>query len=416
MNKLIREDFTRLDQIDPLADVRDEFTLPQDLIYFDGNSLGPLPKRTINTLETMIHNEWGDGLISSWNNENWINMPRELGNKIAPLIGAKTGEVVVVDSTSVNLFKVLTSALLLSKNRRNILSEAGNFPSDLYILEGVNKMLGENYERRLIEEGDYEIDKYIDASTAVVMLSHVNYKTGRISDIKRITSVAHEKGALVIWDISHSVGVMPLDLHNCDVDFAVGCTYKHLNGGPGAPGFLYVHNSLIEKVSQPLTGWMGHIQPFEFIADYQPANDIGKYICGTPPIIAYKAIESGLTVFEQVSMNVVREKSIKLSEMFIKLMDQECIEFDFTLISPLKNQDRGSQVSFTHSKGFSIMQTLISRGIIGDFREPNILRFGLSPLYMRFENIWKAVLCLRKIMQTKEWESKKFNKKKGIVT
>ena len=278
MNKLIREDFTRLDQIDPLAEVRDEFTLPQDLIYFDGNSLGPLPKRTINTLETMIHNEWGDGLISSWNNENWINMPRELGNKIAPLIGAKTGEVVVVDSTSVNLFKVLTSALLLSKNRRNILSEAGNFPSDLYILEGVNKMLGESYERRLIEEGDYEIDKYIDASTAVVMLSHVNYKTGRISDIKRITSVAHEKGALVIWDLSHSVGVMPLYLHDCGVDFAVGCTYKHLNGGPGAPGFLYVHKSLIEKVSQPLTGWMGHIQPFEFVVNYQPANDISKYI------------------------------------------------------------------------------------------------------------------------------------------
>ena len=255
MNKLSREDFSRLDQIDPLAKVRDEFTLPKDLIYFDGNSLGPLPKRTINTLETMIHNEWGDGLISSWNNENWINMPRELGNKIAPLIGAKSGEVVVVDSTSVNLFKVLISALLLNKNRSNILSEAGNFPSDLYILESVNKILGESYERCLIEEGDYEIDKYIDVSTAVVMLSHVNYKTGRISDIKRITSVAHEKGALVIWDISHSVGVMPLDLHNCGVDFAVGCTYKHLNGGPGAPGFLYVHNSLIEKVSQPLTGW-----------------------------------------------------------------------------------------------------------------------------------------------------------------
>ncbi|MDP6974294.1 MAG: aminotransferase class V-fold PLP-dependent enzyme, partial [Gammaproteobacteria bacterium] len=256
MNKLTREDFTRLDQIDPLAEVRNEFTLPKDLIYFDGNSLGPLPKRTINTLETMIHNEWGDGLISSWNNENWINMPRELGNKIAPLVGAKSGEVVVVDSTSVNLFKVLTSALLLNKNRSNIISEAGNFPSDLYILESVNKMLGESYERHLIEEGDYEIDKYIDDSTAVVMLSHVNYKTGRISDIKRITNVAHEKGALVIWDISHSVGVMPLDLHNCGVDFAVGCTYKHLNGGPGAPGFLYVHNSLIEKVSQPLTGWM----------------------------------------------------------------------------------------------------------------------------------------------------------------
>ena len=415
MNKLTREDFTSLDKIDPLAKVRDEFSLPQNLIYFDGNSLGPLPKCTIHTLETMIQKEWGNGLISSWNKENWINMPRELGNKIAPLVGAKLGEVIVVDSTSVNLFKVLTSALLLNKNRRVIVSEAENFPSDLYILEGVNKMFGESYERHLIEEGDYEIDKYIDTSTAVVMLSHVNYKTGRISDIKRITSIAHEKGALVIWDLSHSVGVMPLYLHDCGVDFAVGCTYKHLNGGPGAPGFLYVHKSLIEKVSQPLTGWMGHIQPFEFVVNYQPANDICKYICGTPPIIAYKAIESGLTVFEQVSMNVVREKSIKLSEMFIQLMQQECIKFGFELFSPRNAEQRGSQVSFTHGNGFSIMQTLISHSVVGDFRQPNILRFGFSPLYMRFEDVWDAVICLREIMQTKEWQSEQFNKR-GYVT
>ena len=415
MNKLTREDFTSLDKIDPLAKVRDEFSLPQNLIYFDGNSLGPLPKCTIHTLETMIQKEWGNGLISSWNKENWINMPRELGNKIAPLVGAKLGEVIVVDSTSVNLFKVLTSALLLNKNRRVIVSEAENFPSDLYILEGVNKMFGESYERHLIEEGDYEIDKYIDTSTAVVMLSHVNYKTGLISDIKRITSIAHEKGALVIWDLSHSVGVMPLYLHDCGVDFAVGCTYKHLNGGPGAPGFLYVHKSLIKKVSQPLTGWMGHIQPFEFVVNYQPANDICKYICGTPPIIAYKAIESGLTVFEQVSMNVVREKSIKLSEMFIQLMQQECIKFGFELFSPRNAEQRGSQVSFTHGNGFSIMQTLISHSVVGDFRQPNILRFGFSPLYMRFEDVWDAVICLREIMQTKEWQSEQFNKR-GYVT
>jgi kynureninase len=303
----------------------------------------------------------------------------------------------------------------LNKNRRVIVSEAENFPSDLYILEGVNKMFGESYERHLIEEGDYEIDKYIDTSTAVVMLSHVNYKTGLISDIKRITSIAHEKGALVIWDLSHSVGVMPLYLHDCGVDFAVGCTYKHLNGGPGAPGFLYVHKSLIEKVSQPLTGWMGHIQPFEFAVNYQPANDICKYICGTPPIIAYKAIESGLTVFEQVSMNVVREKSIKLSEMFIQLMQQECIKFGFELFSPRNAEQRGSQVSFTHGNGFSIMQTLISHSVVGDFRQPNILRFGFSPLYMRFEDVWHAVICLREIMQTKEWQSEQFNKR-GYVT
>jgi|TARA_B100000809_G_scaffold35700_1_gene31348 kynureninase len=416
MKKLKLKDFKILDEQDPLFKIRDEFILPSKLIYFDGNSLGPLPKQTINMLDSMIQKEWGNGLISSWNKENWINMPRDLGNKIAPLIGAKKGEVVVVDSTSINLFKVLSSALLLKKNRKIIVSEAENFPSDLYILEGVKKIFGKSYKIQLIKEGDYKIENHINFSTAVVVLSHINYKTGRINDIKKITRVAHEKGALVIWDLSHSVGVMPIHLHNCCVDFAVGSTYKHLNCGPGSPSFLFVNESLIEKVSQPLTGWMGHIQPFEFSSKYQSANDIGKYICGTPSIIAYKAIQSALKVFDKVSLKIVREKSIKLSEMFIKLMDQECIEFDFTLISPLKNQDRGSQVSFTHSKGFSIMQTLISRGIIGDFREPNILRFGLSPLYMRFENIWKAVLCLRKIMQTKEWESKKFNKKKGIVT
>jgi len=277
-------------------------------------------------------------------------------------------------------------------------------------------MFGKSYKIQLIKEGDYNIENHINSSTAVVVLSHINYKTGRINDIKKITKIAHEKGALVIWDLSHSVGVMPIHLHNCSVDFAVGSTYKHLNCGPGSPSFLFVNESLIERVSQPLTGWMGHIKPFEFSSKYQPANDIGKYICGTPSIIAYKAIQSALKVFDKVSLKIVREKSIKLSEIFIKLMDQECIEFDFTLISPIKNQDRGSQVSFTHCRGFSIMQALISRGVIGDFREPNILRFGLSPLYMRFEDIWKAVRCLRTIMQTKEWESKRFNKKKGVVT
>ena len=257
MNNLTREDFIKLDTLDSIKKVREQFALPKDVIYFDGNSLGPLPKNTIKSLDSVIQREWGDGLIRSWNDENWINLPRNLGNQIAPLIGAKEGEVIVVDSTSVNLFKVLSSALMLNKNRKVIVSEAANFPSDLYILEGVNNMFGESYERCLIDEGDDEIEKYIDSSTAVVVLSHINYKTGRITDLKKITTFAHEKGALVVWDISHSVGVFPMNLHDLGVDFAVGCTYKHLNGGPGAPGFLFVHSSLIEKVSQPLTGWLG---------------------------------------------------------------------------------------------------------------------------------------------------------------
>ena len=415
MNNLTREDFIKIDTLDPIKKVRDKFTLPKDVIYFDGNSLGPLPKNTIKSLDSVIQREWGDGLIRSWNDENWINLPRNLGNQIAPLIGAKEGEVIVVDSTSVNLFKVLSSALMLNKNRKVIVSEAANFPSDLYILEGVNNMFGESYERCLIDKGDDEIEKYIDSSTAVVVLSHINYKTGRITDLKKITTFAHEKGALVVWDISHSVGVLPMNLHDLGVDFAVGCTYKHLNGGPGAPGFLFVHSSLIEKVSQPLTGWLGHIKPFDFEVEYKPANDINKFICGTPPIIAYKAIESGLEIFKDLSIIEIREKSTKLSEMFIQLMKQECTEFGFTLFSPKNSEQRGSQISFLHENAYSIIQALISHGIIGDYREPNVMRFGISPLYMRFEDVWNAITCLREIMQTGEWQSEKF-KKKNYVT
>ena len=415
MNNLTREDFIKLDTLDSIKKVREQFALPKDVIYFDGNSLGPLPKNTIKSLDSVIQREWGDGLIRSWNDENWINLPRNLGNQIAPLIGAKEGEVIVVDSTSVNLFKVLSSALLLNNNRKVIVSEAANFPSDLYILEGVNNMFGESYERCLIDEGDDEIEKYIDSSTAVVVLSHINYKTGRITDLKKITTFAHEKGALVVWDISHSVGVFPMNLHDLGVDFAVGCTYKHLNGGPGAPGFLFVHSSLIEKVSQPLTGWLGHIKPFDFEVEYKPANDINKFICGTPPIIAYKAIESGLEIFKDLSIIEIREKSIKLSEMFIQLMQQECTEFGFMLFSPKNSEQRGSQISFLHENAYSIIQALISHGIIGDYREPNVMRFGISPLYMRFEDVWNAITCLREIMQTGEWQSEKF-KNKNYVT
>lgn len=415
MNNLTREDCIKLDTLDSIKKVREEFALPKDVIYFDGNSLGPLPKNTIKSLDSVIQREWGDGLIRSWNDENWINLPRNLGNQIAPLIGAKEGEVIVVDSTSVNLFKVLSSALMLNENRKVIVSEAANFPSDLYILEGVNNMFGESYERCLIDEGDDEIEKYIDSSTAVVVISHINYKTGRITDLNKITTFAHEKGALVVWDISHSVGVLPMNLHDLGVDFAVGCTYKHLNGGPGAPGFLFVHSSLIEKVSQPLTGWLGHIKPFDFEVEYQPANDINKFICGTPPIIAYKAIESGLEIFKDLSIIEIREKSIKLSEMFIQLMQQECTEFGFMLFSPKNSEQRGSQISFLHENAYSIIQALISHGIIGDYREPNVMRFGISPLYMRFEDVWNAITCLREIMQTGEWQSEKF-KNKNYVT
>ena len=407
MNKIKLADLKHLDKQDPLSRYREEFFLPKNTIYFDGNSLGPVPKKTIKNLNKTINEEWGKDLINSWNKANWINLPQTLGDKIAPLLGAKSGEVVVVDSTSLNLFKVLTSALRLNKNRKKVVSESTNFPSDLYILEGVNGMLNNHYECQLIDD-DINFEKYIDSSTAVVMLSHINYKTGRISDMKKITDYAHQQGALVVWDLSHSVGVIPMDLHNIGVDFAVGCTYKHLNGGPGAPGFLYVHSDLIAIVSQPLSGWLGHSDPFAFEAKYTPANNINKFICGTPSILSYKAVESALDIFDEISLEQVREKSIQLSELFIKLIQQECGDFGFELFSPIDAALRGSQISYKHENAYPIMQSLISRGIIGDYREPNILRFGISPLYMRYEDVWSAIICLKNIMQSNEWDSSNF--------
>ena len=407
MNKIKLEDLKYLDKQDPLSRYREEFFLPKNTIYFDGNSLGPVPTKTIKNLNKTINEEWGKDLINSWNKANWINLPQTLGDKIAPLLGAKSGEVVVVDSTSLNLFKVLTSALRLNKNRKKVVSESTNFPSDLYILEGVNGMLNNHYECQLIDD-DINFEKYIDSSTAVVMLSHINYKTGRISDMKKITDYAHQQGALVVWDLSHSVGVIPMDLHNIGVDFAVGCTYKHLNGGPGAPGFLYVHSDLIAIVSQPLSGWLGHSDPFAFETKYTPANNINKFICGTPSILSYKAVESALDIFDEISLEQVREKSIQLSELFIKLIQQECGDFGFELFSPIDAALRGSQISYKHENAYPIMQSLISRGIIGDYREPNILRFGISPLYMRYEDVWSAIICLKNIMQSNEWDSSNF--------
>ena len=407
MNKIKLEDIKYLDKQDPLSRYREEFFLPKNTIYFDGNSLGPVPKKTLKNLNKTINEEWGKDLINSWNKANWINLPQTLGDKIAPLLGAKSGEVVVADSTSLNLFKVLTSALRLNKNRKKVVSESTNFPSDLYILEGVNGMLNNHYECQLIDD-DINFEKYIDSSTAVVMLSHINYKTGRISDMKKITDYAHQQGALVVWDLSHSVGVIPMDLHNIGVDFAVGCTYKHLNGGPGAPGFLYVHSDLIAIVSQPLSGWLGHSDPFAFEAKYTPANNINKFVCGTPSILSYKAVESALDIFDEISLEQVREKSIQLSELFIKLIQQECGDFGFELFSPIDAALRGSQISYKHENAYPIMQSLISRGIIGDYREPNILRFGISPLYMRYEDVWSAIICLKNIMQSNEWDSSNF--------
>ena len=415
MDNLTREDCAKLDREDPVSEFRDEFVLPENTIYLDGNSLGALPRTTIHQMEKTVQKDWGMGLIRSWNEAEWITMPQRLGDKIAPLIGAKPGEVVVVDSTSINLFKVLVAALRLKKDRNVIVSEQENFPSDLYISEGVMEIIGGTYERRLLPEGDDAIEELIDETVAVVMLCHVNYKNGHIHDMRRVTQAAHSKGALVIWDLSHGTGVIPIDLNGTDSDFAVGCGYKYLNGGPGAPAYLYVKEALLKEVTQPLTGWLGHTDPFAFDTEYKPADDISKFICGTPPILSYAAVESGLEIFERASIEAIREKGKRLTNLFIRLMEQECDSFGFKLLSPRDSERRGCQVAYAHSDGFPIVQALVARGVIGDFREPNIVRFGFTPLYIRYIDVWETVTRLSAIMESGEWKRPEFQER-GIVT
>ena len=414
MLDLKKADCLLMDQQDDLTSFREKFFLPQGVIYLDGNSLGVLLRETKQRVADTLLQEWGRGLIRSWNSAGWIDLPQRLGNKLAPLIGAQKGEVIIADSTSVNLFKVLIAALRLKKDRRVVLSEEENFPTDLYISEGALQLM-RNFERRFIPARGENWGAFLDDSVAVVMLTHVNFKTGRMHDMKHITRLAHEKGALIIWDLSHSAGAIPLDLNECAVDFAVGCTYKYLNGGPGAPAFLYVKESLQQKARQPLTGWMGHANPFDFSREYQAAVDISQFLCGTPAILSMAAIEPSLDLFAQVDMQKIRGKSQQLSELFIELMSQECGEFGFELVSPIDANQRGSQVSYVHPEAFSIMQSLIAHQVIGDFRTPDILRFGMTPLYLRFVDIWDAIACLKTIMENEEWDQPQF-KIRGIVT
>lgn len=413
MGQITKMSCIQLDEQDGLSALREEFVLPPEVIYLDGNSLGVLPKKTSLQMKTAIEKEWGQGLIRSWNQADWIHMPQRLGDKLAPLIGANEGEVIITDSTSINIFKVLVAALRLNATKNVIVTESANFPTDLYISESVITMMG--CERRLIPEGESNIEKFIDDSVAVVLLTHINFKTGEIYDMERITQKAHMLGALVVWDLCHSVGAVPLHLSQHGVDFAVGCTYKFLNGGPGAPAFVYVKKSLLPSLQQPLTGWMGHAKPFNFDIDYQSAKDISQFLCGTPPILSYTAIDTSLDVFAKVDMHVVRDKSIKLTQLFIDLMEQECADYQFQLITPKDANSRGSMVSFTHPEGYPIIQALIANGVIGDFRAPNILRFGIAPLYLRYVDIWNTVQYLKKIMETSEWNHPKFKTREAVT-
>ena len=399
------------DAADPLAGFRERFMLPEGVIYLDGNSLGALPVATAGRVAEVVSREWGQGLIRSWNDAGWIALATRVGDKIARLIGAAPGSVVVADSTSVNLFKLLGAALSLRPERRIILSETGNFPTDLYIAEGLTSLLERGHRLRTVPADD--IAAAIDDDVAVVMLTHVNYHTGRMLDMAAITQAAHASGALVLWDLAHSAGAMPLDLAGHDVDLAVGCGYKFLNGGPGAPAFLHVNPRLHGRVRFPITGWFGHASPFAFEPSFRPGAGMAGALVGTPPVISLSALEVGVELALEADLGLVREKSVAMTGVFAEMVQQRCA--GLRLASPDDAGVRGSQVCFAHPQAYAIMQALIERGVIGDFRAPDVLRFGITPLYLRYTDLWDAVEVISAVMRTETWREARFQVRKAVT-
>lgn len=408
-----RENCAALDAGDPLASFRARFALPEGVIYLDGNSLGALPKSAIERARGVIGEEWGDGLIRSWNDADWMDLPFKAGDKIARLIGAGEGEVVACDSTSVNLFKLLAAAFALRPERRVLLTEVDNFPTDNYVTEGISEFLGERVIRRLVSTDD--IIGAIDGDTAVVSLTHVNYRTGRIHDMAAINEAAAAVGALTLWDLSHSAGAVLLDLNSSGSDLAVGCGYKYLNGGPGAPAYLFVAARHQEAIRQPISGWMGHAAPFEFAAGFRPAPGIARMLSGTPPVIALAVLESGLDILVEAGMAALREKSVALGELFIARIEETCAGHGLELLSPRNAAERGSQVSYAYANGFGAVPALIERGVIGDFRQPDVMRFGFAPLYLRYVDVWDAAEAFATVLDGEEWRGHKIGDK-GAVT
>ncbi|AZF54991.1 Kynureninase [Pseudomonas sp. R4-34-07] len=407
-----------LDTQDALAPLRREFALPEGVIYLDGNSLGARPVAALARAQQVIAQEWGDGLIRSWNSAGWADLSQRLGNRLAPLIGAREGEVVITDTTSINLFKVLSAALTVQRQRQParkvIVSEASNFPTDLYIAEGLAELLQQDYSLRLVNSPD-ELPQAIDEDVAVVMLTHVNYKTGYMYDMRALTALSHECGALSIWDLAHSAGAVPIDLHAAGADYAIGCTYKYLNGGPGSQAFVWANPALVDLVRQPLSGWFGHTRQFAMESNYAPSAGIARYLCGTQPITSLAMVECGLEIFERTDMSSLRSKSLALTDLFIALVEARCAAHHLVLITPREHARRGSHVSFEHPQGYAVIQALIARGVIGDYREPRIMRFGFTPLYTRFTDVWDAVEILGDILDNTTWDQPQFKVRHSVT-
>ncbi len=439
------QDCRALDAQDPLRELRELFALPRGVIYLDGNSLGALPKATAARVAQAITHEWGEGLIRSWNSAGWFELPQRLGDKIARLVGARAGEVVATDSTSINLYKVLSAALGVAAQagaRRNVIvSERSNFPTDLYIAQALCQERG--CTLRLVDDAG-AIAAALDERVAVLMLTHVNYRTGAMHDMTALTAAAHRIGALAVWDLAHSAGAVPMDLHAVDADFAIGCGYKYLNGGPGAPAFVWVHPRHADSFQQPLAGWWSHAAPFEFAPGYRPAAGISRYLCGTQPILSMVALECGLDTLLAAEplggVAALRRKSLALTDLFIELVEARCAGHGLALVTPRRHEERGSQVCLTRtaaegsdSGAYAVVQALIARGVIGDFRAgdahaaqahggpghaqglPDILRFGFTPLYIGFEDVWRAVEQLREVLEGGEWRRAEFNQRHAVT-
>lgn len=408
------QELQQLDRDDPLRNYRSLFHLPEGVIYLDGNSLGPAPKEVFKKMEKVLHQEWAEDLIRSWNNAGWWELTDRLGSMVAKLIGADDDEVVVCDTTSVNLHKVLHAALSLKSGRNKVIAEADCFPSDLYVLEGV-KSLRPDLEILLEGRDGSSIHEMLDEQVAAVLINHVDYRSGIIRDMENLTRQVQEFGGLTVWDLSHSAGIFPVQLNRCRVDFAVGCTYKYLNGGPGAPAYLYAASRHHAACSQPLSGWFGHARPFDFERHFDPDSGIRRFVCGTQPILSLRALQSGLEIYQDVNLQHVREKSMALTDLFIKLLKNECAAWELEIISPEDASQRGSQVAVSHPEGYAVMQALISRGVIGDFRAPNLMRFGFAPLFLSYQDIHDAVKQLKQILESEEWNQEAFLQKSKVT-
>jgi len=404
------EEAKSLDAADPLASARGRFQLPEGLIYLDGNSLGALPKGAPAALANTAEHQWGDDLIASWNKHGWIDWPSRIAAKLAPIVGARPSELLIADSTSVCLFKLLAAAARARPGRGTILSQKRNFPTDLYVAQGLAEVLGLGL--RAVEPD--EIIGAIDGDTAVVTVTHVDYRSAAFYDMHAVSEAARAAGAPVVWDLSHSAGAIEVDLNGCGAELAVGCGYKYLNGGPGAPAFVYVAEALQDELTNPLQGWMGHAEPFAFVDDYRPAEGMLKFLTGTPSILALAALDAGLATFDGLAMRDLAAKSRSLSQLFVDEVEARCGE-EVRFASPRDPHQRGSHVVFAHPEGYAVMQALIARGVVGDFRAPDLMRFGFAALYNSHTEMVRAAEILADILATREWDQPRFRQRARVT-